>query len=461
MATEPASGARTAGEQKRRIWGWMFFDWAQQPYATLGLTFAFGPYFAEIAARRYGAEGLDPQAAGAAAQSLWSVGQTLSGLAIALTAPVLGAWADASGRKLPWIAALSVIVVACSAALWMLTPDGALLIPALILFFTGFAAGEAANNVANAILPSLGSGRQIGRISGSGAAFGYWGGVLSLLLMLGLLVDNADGLTLLGRAPALGLDGAAREGTRAVGPVIALWYAVFIIPFFVLLRDVPAPQPAREPVLTRLRRLWAQVTGRRSLGAFLLSSMLYRDALGAVYAFGGVYATLVLGWEVIDIGIFGVIGAVVAALASWIGGIADQRVGPKPVIIASVLILIAVGSIIVGMSREVLFGVPLAPGSRLPDIIMYVCGAAIGGAGGSLYAASRTMMTRHADPERPAEAFGLFALSGRATAFLAPMLIGVVTYATGSTQLGFLPVIALFLLALLLLAWVDKDGDRP
>jgi UMF1 family MFS transporter len=70
------------------------------------------------------------------------------------------------------------------------------------------------------------------------------------------------------------------------------------------------------------------------------------------------------------------------------------------------------------------------------------------------------MMVRHTNPDRPTEAFGLFALSGKATAFLAPVLIGVFTTLTGSVQLGFLPVILLFLLGLLLLVWVNKDGDR-
>jgi len=96
----------------------------------------------------------------------------------------------------------------------------------------------------------------------------------------------------------------------------------------------------------------------------------------------------------------------------------------------------------------------------VPDLIFFVCGSVIGGAGGALYAASRSMMVRHTNPERPTQAFGLFALSGKATAFLAPLLIGVVTAATGNVQLGFLPVIFLFLLGLLLLSWVNKDGDR-
>ena len=448
---------------KKRIWGWMLFDWAQQPYATLGLTFIFGPYFASVAASYYLGQGLDSAGADAQAQSLWSLGQTISGLLIAFTAPLLGAWADASGRKLPWIAAFSVVVVICSALLWRLTPDGAALTITLVVFWLGFFAAESALNINNAMLPSLGDQRTVGRISGSAAAFGYWGGVISLVFMLLFLAENDSGVTLLGNPPLFGLDPDTREGTRAVGPFIAIWYAIFIIPFFIWSREDSAPRMARPTIA----RVWADlmttlrdVVKRPSLRSFLLGSMLYCDALGAVYSFGGIYANLVLGWNIIQIGTFGIIAAIAAAILTWVGGLADQRFGPKPVIIVSCWALVAVSIIIVGMSRQSLFGIPLPVGSAIPDIILYICGAVIGGAGGANYSASRTMMTRHSDPDRPAEAFGLFGLTGKATAFLGPALVGVFTVLTGSVQLGFLPVIGLFLIGLLLLRWVNSDGDR-
>ena len=448
---------------KKRIWGWMLFDWAQQPYATLGLTFIFGPYFASVAASYYLGQGLDSAGADAQAQSLWSLGQTISGLLIAFTAPLLGAWADASGRKLPWIAVFSVVVVTCSGLLWRLTPDGATLMATLVIFWLGFFAAESALNINNAMLPSLGDQRTVGRISGSAAAFGYWGGVISLVFMLLFLAENDSGVTLLGNPPLFGLDPDTREGTRAVGPFIAIWYAIFIIPFFIWSREDTAPRMARPTI----GRVWADlkltlrdVVKRPSLRSFLLGSMLYRDALGAVYSFGGIYANLVLGWNIIQIGTFGIIAAIAAAILTWIGGLADERMGPKPVIIFSCWALVGVSIIIVGMSRQSLFGIPLPVGSAIPDIILYICGAVIGGAGGANYSASRTMMTRHSHPDRPAEAFGLFGLTGKATAFLGPALVGLFTVLTGSVQLGFLPVIGLFLIGLFLLRYVNTDGDR-
>ncbi|WP_136443208.1 MFS transporter [Pacificoceanicola onchidii] len=447
----------------KRVLGWMFFDWAQQPYATLGLTFIFAPYFAAVATDYMLAQGSDLASAKVEAQTLWSSAQTVAGLVIAFTAPFLGAWADAAGRKRPWILLFSVLAILCAALLWNLTPDGASLMLMLAAFWTGFVFSEMAFNLNNGFLPDLGTDEEVGRISGTATAFGYWGGVISLFLMLLFFAENETGKTLIGLAPALGLDPETREGTRFVGPFIALWFAVFLIPFVLWSRDNPSVKRTRPGFREVLHELWTTIrrVGKQpSTRSFLLSSLFYRDALTALYAYGGIYARQVLDWETIQIGVFGIIAAIAAAVISWIGGIADQKFGPKPVIAVCIWVLIAVGSIIVGMSREHVFGIPLAEGSLVPDILFYICGAAIGGAGGALYSASRSMMVRHADPDHPAEAFGLFAFAGKATAFLAPALITLFGVLTNSNQLAFVPVIILFLIGLFLLRWVHPDGER-
>lgn len=446
----------------KRIWGWYFFDWAQQPFYTLGLTFIFGPYFAALAAEHYLGTGLDEQAAEASAQSLWSMGQMLAGFGIALTAPFLGAWADSSGRKIPWIAFFSVIFVGANWMLWGLTPDGTTLFASLAFFLIAFFASESALNFVNAILPSLGDEKEVGRISGNGASFGYWGGVLALFLMLLLLAENDEGVTLLGQAPLFGLDPEAREGTRSVGPFIAIWYVIFMVPFFLWVRDGKAQSAARNAgrVFRDLRASLGRVAQNKSLLNFLIGSMFYRDALNAVYAFGGTYAALVLDWSIIQIGTFGVISAIAAAIVTGLAGRADARFGPKPVIHVAIGALILVAMVVVGMSREAFFGLPLPEGSALPDIVFYICGCLIGGAGGSLYAASRSLMVRHTDLNRPTEAFGLFALSGKATAFLAPVAIWAMTTLTGDAQLGYIPIIILFVLGLIMLRFVKADGER-
>lgn len=453
-----------AATNKKRVWGWMLFDWASQPFYTLGLTFIFGPYFAVVATAYFLTQGMDDAGARAQAQSTWAFGQTCAGLFIAVTAPFLGAFADSTGRKRPWIALFSIIYVVGAASLWFMQPDTTSLILYLVLFYVGFIAAESALNFINAYLPSLGSDKEVGRISGSGASFGYWGGLVSLILMLVFLAESGDtGKTIVGLDPIFGLDPAMKEGTRSVGPFIAIWYILFIIPFFLWVKDDPADaknNPTMSKVLGDLKSTLVNVAKHKSTAMFLLGGMFYRDALNALYAFGGVYATLVLGWTVAELGPFGIISVITAAVFTYVGGRFDARVGPMPVIRFCCYALIFVCVIIIGMSREGYFGIPFAEGSSLPDTIFFICGSIIGGAGGALYAASRSLMSRHGHPDRPTEAFGLFALSGKATAFLAPFLIGVFTIWTGSVQLGFLPVIFLFLLGLILLRWVNEDGDR-
>lgn len=447
----------------RRILGWYFFDWASQPYSTLLLTFIFAPYFAEVARARFLLEGMDAGSAGAAAQSWWGAGLGLASLVVALLAPLLGAIADGTGRRMAWIRGFSAVYVLGSAGLWALTPDGGALVWALVLFGLGFIGMEFATIFTNALLPSLGERDRIGEISGSGFAFGYLGGVLALALVLVFLAENAQtGRTLAGLAPAFGLDPALREGTRAVGPFTALWYVVFMLPFFLWVKEPAVPRGPARPgaALADLRRFLASLATRRSLAAYLGSSLVYRDALNALYGFGGVYASGVLGWSVTRIGVFGVVGAVTATAASWLGGKADRRWGPRPVIAACIVILAAVCTLLVGMTRDSLFGLALPPGSGLPDALFLAAGAVIGGAGGALQAASRSMMVRHTTPERATEAFGIYALSGKVTSFLAPLLIAAATALSGSQRIGIAPLIVLFLVGLLLLVWVKPEGEH-
>jgi UMF1 family MFS transporter len=200
---------------------------------------------------------------------------------------------------------------------------------------------------------------------------------------------------------------------------------------------------------------------RRSLGAHLLSSMLYRDALNALYGIGGIYASGVLHWSITQIGIFGIIAAISAALFTWAGGRMDSARGPKPVISLSMWVLILVCLVVAGMSREQFYGVPLAAGSNLPDIVFYICGCAIGAAGGTLQAASRTMMVFHTTPERATEAFGLYALSGKATTYLGTMGIAIGTAVSGSARIGIaVPLIVLFIAGMVFLHWVKPMGER-
>ncbi|WP_270725609.1 MFS transporter [Shimia sp. Alg240-R146] len=437
---------------RKRIWGWFFFDWASQPYNTLLITFIFAPYIKDLIGD------------GAEAQAAWGFGIAAAGVIIAIMAPVLGAMADTFGNRLRWIWLFSLMYVVGSFGLWWAAPDNFDLIWTLTLFAIGMIGMEFATIFTNSMLPDLGTKEEIGRISGNGWAFGYVGGLVTLVVMLTLFAENSEtGKTLIGIDPLFGLDAAQREGTRSVGPLTAIWYAVFMIPFFLWVRDPKSAKPPKGATKKALNDVVGTIRNlpqTPSLLAYLGSSMFYRDALNGMYTFGGIYAAGVLEWSVIDVGIFGILAIIAGAVFAWIGGRADTRFGPKPVIKVCIWVLCGVAIAIVFISRESVFGIAVSPESALPDQAFYVMGVLIGAAGGVIQAASRSMMVRQAIPERTAESFGLYALAGKATSFIAPFLIGVMTAISGSQQIGVTPLIALFLLGLILLRWVNPAGDH-
>jgi UMF1 family MFS transporter len=162
-----------------------------------------------------------------------------------------------------------------------------------------------------------------------------------------------------------------------------------------------------------------------------------------------------------QLGVFGIVAAGVGTLGAWAGGRADRAWGPMPVVVASIAALIAVSVIALLTTRASVLGVLVPPGPRLPDIVFLAAGGLLGAAAGSLQAASRTLLVHQADGHvAPAQAFGLYALSGRATAFIGPALIAGVTAWTGSQRLGVSPVILLFLIGLALLYWVKIDNEQ-
>lgn len=436
---------------RKSVWGWYFYDWAAQPYNTLLITFIFAPYFSSVVA----SNSVD-------GQTMWATMIALSGFFLAFTSPIFGAIADSAGPRKPWIFLFSIMYIIGAAYLWNATPNMASVTMVLLMFAIGMIGMELSQTFVNSMLPSLASRAEIGRISGSGWAFGYVGGVVSLFIMLLFFAENDSGVTFIGIAPIFGLDGAAREGTRFVGILTAVWFFIFMIPFFLWVKDEPRRENIYSAVSKGLSELFTtlgNLSQKRSLAAYLLSSMFYRDALIGLYSFGGIYASGVLDWSIVQIGIFGIVAAITGAIFCFIGGFVDQAIGPKKVIVISVSVLIIVSILIIGLSREAIFGIPISSQSSLPDNLFIFAGACIGAAGGVLQASSRTFLVDQADPERMTEAFGLYALTGKASAFLAPMLIAVFTSLSGSQRLGVSPVIGLFVIGLILLFWVRSSDE--
>ncbi|MGY4499624.1 MFS-type transporter involved in bile tolerance (Atg22 family) [Bradyrhizobium sp. GM24.11] len=330
----PMAGALRTYPPRAAVVSWIFFDWAAQPYFTLITTFVFAPYFATSIAP-------DP----ATGQSLWGFAMAAAGMAIGLLSPVLGAIADASGRRKPWIAAFGAVLVLASSALWIGKPgDHAIIPPLLIAVALASVGAEFATVFNNAMMPTLVPPERIGRLSGTGWATGYIGGIVSLIIVLGFLAANPEtGRTLLGFTPLFGLDPATHEGDRAAGPLTGLWFIIFVTPMFLFTPDYPAKRPVREALhegLADLKRSLKDLPQQKSLAAFLLANMIYTDGLVSLFAFGGIYAAGTFGWHTIQIGTFGIILAIAGTFGAWLGGKLDDVLGPKRVIAGSMLILL-------------------------------------------------------------------------------------------------------------------------
>ena len=441
--------AETQTADRKARWGWMMFDWATQPFHTLLLTFLFAPYFVDFVS-------MDK----VQGQSTWTLTIGIAGVIIALLAPILGAIADSTGPRKPWIMFFSIFVVLGAAGLWFAVPGMENTLWIMASFAIAMIGVEFATTFNNAILPDLVPKEEVGELSGSGWALGYVGGLIILAIMLLFFAEDGSGKTLIKLDPLFGLDPDTREGTRSAGPVTAIWYVIFLVPFFLWVPDVPRRQKATNAVRNGLRELGKTLSTlpqTPSLFAYLSSSMFYRDALNGLYAIGGIYAKTVLEWTIIQTGVFGVIIALIGAIGAWLGGKADKTFGPKRVITICIVCLLIVTIIIVSISRTSVLFVPVEDTSSIPDFLFYVCGGVIGAAGGALQAASRTMMVKQAQPGRMTEAFGLYALTGKATSFIAPLSIWAVTEFTQSQRLGVTPLIALFAIGLFLLYWVKTE----
>ena len=434
---------------------WIFFDWAAQPYFTLITTFVFAPYFATHVAA-------DP----AQGQSLWGFATAAAGLMIALMSPVLGAIADASGRRKPWIAAFGTLLVIGASLMWFGRPGDPAVIPPLLLAYAIATVGvEFATVFNNAMMPTLVPADRIGSLSGTGWAAGYAGGILSLILVLGFLAASPEtGRTLFGFTPLFGLDPVTHQGDRITGPLTGVWFIIFVLPMFLLTPDYPARRPMREALrlgLVDLRRTLTELPKQKSLAAFLLTNMIYTDGLVSLFAFGGIYAAGTFGWNTIQIGSFGIILAIAGTFGAWLGGKLDDRLGPKRVISGSMMILLFAIVAILLVDKETIFFIEVAapaPGGALfassAERAYLLLGCLIGAAGGPLQAASRTLLIRMAPKDRIAQYFGLFALTGKVTSFVGPLLIGAITAVTASQKAGMAVLVLFFVAGLALLARV-------
>lgn len=446
---------------RRGIWGWMLFDWAAQPFFTVVTTFVFGPYFVARLTD-------DP----ISAQAAWGNMATISSIVIALLSPVLGSIADQSGPRKPWIACFAVLKIVCLLLLWLAAPGSPLILPLVLMILASIAA-EFSVVFNDSMMPRLVNREEVGRVSNTAWGLGYLGGMIVLILVVALLAGSPEtGLTIIGIPPLFGLDPTLGEDARITGPIAAVWYLLFIMPMFLFTPDAAKGLPLRQAVrsgLEELRGTIGELRQRIGITRFLFARMLYQDGVNGLLILGGAFAAGMFGWATIEIGIYGILLNVVAIFGCFVAGRLDRRLGSKTVIIFSlILLLIATTGIISTGPGMVFFGllslsVEDSGGlfGTAAEKAYILFGLLIGIAFGPVQASSRSYLARSVSLSESGRYFGIYALSGRATSFLATLLFSMTTYATGSARLGMATLIIFLLAGLLLLITTPYPAGDP
>lgn len=410
---------------------WCSYDWANSAFPAIIVTFIFATYFTKSVS-----------ADEITGTVNWGYAVSLSGIAIALLSPICGAISDHSGPRKPWLGILSVVTMICSALTWFVLPDANYVFLALVLFVVANTAFEISNVFYNAMLVDLVPTKQMGRLSGWGWGLGYFGG-LSCLILAYLAFIQPD-------IPLFGLDTGkgAQEHLRINGPVVALWFAAFALPLFLFTPDrrragLPIGTAARRGILT----LWSTLARVRQYGnvaRFLLARLVYIDGLNTLFAFGAIYAAGTFGMSFGEIFQFAIALNVTAGIGAIAFGYVDDRLGSKTTIILALIGMIGLAVPLLIVESKLLFWLLAVP---------------LGLFMGPTQAASRTMMARLTPPGMEAEMFGLFAFSGKVTAFMGPALLAWVTDIFSSQRAGMATIIV-FLAAGLLLLLPVREPER-
>lgn len=364
----------------------------------------------------------------------------LSGLALALLGPICGAIADAGGRRKPWLLATSAVTVAASGLLWYAEPEPSFALWTLILVGVANTAFELGMVFYNAMLPGLVPRGHLGRLSGWGWACGYAGGLVCLALALFGLIE-AD-------PPPFGLDPAKSEPVRAVALMVPLWFVAFGWPILVFLPETRGRKTALGPAvrhgLGQLAGTLRKLRRNQTMLRFLIARMFYIDGLNTLFAFGAIFAAGTFGMSLAEVLYFGVALNVSAGIGAFVFAWIDDWLGPKRTLIVCLFGLLVTGAFAV----------------TAPSVPWFLtAGIAVGVFIGPTQSASRSFMARLAPRRQMTEMFGLFALSGRVTAFAGPILVGLVTQATESQRWGMATIYAFFVVGLVLL-WPIPDPDR-
>ena len=420
----------TIAQPRRTLAAWAMFDWANSAFATLVVTFVYSTYFTTAIAA--------DEVTGTAQ---WSRAVSLSGILIAVLAPPLGALADRSGRRLTCLGVCTLVCCVASAGLTGVHPDWVWAgLAALSLFVVANVAFELSTVFYNAFLPELVPAERVGRLSGWAWGLGYAGGLLSLVLALAVLAREQ---------PLFGISTEAGFNYRAVCLLAAGWFALFSLPLFVFAPRQPSgsgPASPRMGAYRELSRAFGRLRRYPDVTRLLAARLLYNDGLVTIFAFGGIYAAGTFGMNLPEVIQFGIALNVTAGIGAGLFGFVDDRLGGKRTILVT-LIALTVFSLLAVWAPSVGW--------------LWLAGLSLGLFVGPNQSASRTLMSRFIPEQHSAAFFGLFAFSGKITTFAGPLLLGIVTEATGSQRLGMATVVGFFVVGgLLLLTVSERRGIR-
>ena len=447
--TAPAGQAQPSSANLKGQLGWISYELSGGPYFNAIKIFVFAPYFASTV--------VGDEVRG---QELWGYIDVLAGVLIAIASPFVGSFGDAYGARKPAIVVLTAITVLAMASLWFAMPGGAILPIVLLLALTALTA-EMAFLYHNSLLGWVAPPERIGLISGMGYSAGYLSTIcvfVPWLLFFGLP-----------EVPALGLDPAFSQEVRIVAPVAALWFLLFALPFFAFTPDAPrtelSSRAAMKAGVRRLRELVSKASHYHNIVRYLFSRMIYYDGLVAIFTFSGIYAAGTFGWSEAQVGLYGLAIFTVLIFTGVIGGMVDDLIGSRLTILLG---LLGTGTFLTfALSLDpdsLLFGArPIDPSEvanipilstaysalgfvTLPEQLFITAGTLAGVFMGPTLASSRTMLARIAPIEMMSEFFGLYTLTGKATAFIAPGAIALMTRATQDQRGGF-AIVFVFLIA--------------
>lgn len=414
----------SAKASRIEVLAWCLYDFADSSFTTLIVTVAYGLYFRSVVAGHLGT----------AADFYWGLSISISMLIVALISPALGAMADAAGTKKRFLVVFALTSMLFTALLVTVRPGDLWL--GMALFILANIGYEGAHVFYNGFLPEIAAEDEMGRISGYGWATGYIGALIAILATLPLT-----------RA---GLDPEGVPTYRLTFGAVALFYLVFSLPIFFLLRE-RAPRRgaagagAAVEGLRRLRETFRHIRRLRDLFRFLLAFVVYNDGVATVIAFSAIYAMHVIGFTVAQVMTLFVVTQISAFIGAWAAGYLVDRWGARPTIVSTLVIWCAVVA--------AAYAVDTVPA-------FYAVGIAASIGMGSTQTASRSLMGLLIPPGRSAEFFGFYGLTGKISAVAGPLLYGGVAALAGSERPAVLSLVLFFAAGLALLGTVDVERGR-